>query len=182
MADVKPCLPAALRHRNLPLLLLQAREGVIGRFRPVLNAHGVTEQQWRILRLLVESGPLEPRQIGRLCGISSPSLAGVLARMDEQGLVTRAPLAHDRRRQAVAATARSRRLAERMAPAIEAAYGDIETRLGAGFVRRLYAALDTLVEALGSPGPDDAAADRPARHRPAAPAMPATTPPVLRRR
>lgn len=173
MADVKPCLPAALRHRNLPLLLLQAREGVIGRFRPILNAHGVTEQQWRILRLLVESGPLEPRQIGRLCAISSPSLAGVLARMDEQGLVARAPLAHDRRRQEVAATARSRRLAERMAPAIEAAYGDIETRLGAGFVRRLVATLDTLVETLG---PDDAAADRPVRCRSAAPASAAATP------
>jgi hypothetical protein len=39
--------PPRFAHRNLPLLLLQARESVIGRFRPVLNAHGVTEQQWR---------------------------------------------------------------------------------------------------------------------------------------
>ena len=28
-----------LRHRNLPLLLLQAREHVISHFRPILNAH-----------------------------------------------------------------------------------------------------------------------------------------------
>lgn len=178
MADVKTQLPAALRHRNLPLLMLQAREGVIARFRPVLNRHGVTEQQWRVLRLLVESGPLEPRQIGHLCGISSPSLAGVLARMDEQGLVTRAPLAHDRRRQSVAPTARARRLAERMAPAIEAAYRDIETQLGAGFVRRLYTTLDTLVGALGAGdgGPPRPAASRPSGPRAAAPGAPLPAP------
>jgi sulfite reductase beta subunit-like hemoprotein len=69
----------AFHHRNLPLLLLQAREGVMAQFRPILNAHGVTEQQWRIVRALLEQGPLEPRQIGEVCRISSPSLAGVLA-------------------------------------------------------------------------------------------------------
>jgi hypothetical protein len=72
-------------HRNLPLLLLQARERVIANFRPALNAAGVTEQQWRIVRALLEQGPLEPRQIVGLCAISSPSLAGVLARMDDLG-------------------------------------------------------------------------------------------------
>jgi hypothetical protein len=55
--------PANFRHRNLPLLLLQAREGVIAHFRPILHAHGLTEQQWRIVRALLDQGPLEPRQI-----------------------------------------------------------------------------------------------------------------------
>ena len=35
----------SLKHRNLPLLLLQAREEVFSRFRPLLNDAGVTEQQ-----------------------------------------------------------------------------------------------------------------------------------------
>jgi homoprotocatechuate degradation regulator HpaR len=140
-------------HRNLPLLLLLAREGVVGRFRPILQAHGLTEQQWRVLRVLVEFGSLEPRQIGRLCALSSPSLAGILARMDEQGLVTRTGLAHDRRRQAVSATPRSRRLAARMAPQIESAYQALEDRLGSAFVGQLYAALDTLLAALDDPAP-----------------------------
>jgi hypothetical protein len=48
--------PGELRHRNLPLLLLQARERVIARFRPILNAHGITEQQWRIVRALIDHG------------------------------------------------------------------------------------------------------------------------------
>lgn len=144
MTDVKP----RLTHRNLPLLLLLAREAVIARFRPVLKAHGLTEQQWRILRVLVEVESLEPRQIVRLCGISSPSLAGILARMEAQGLVAREGMAHDRRRQAVSATAKSRRLAARMAPAIETVYAGLESRLGAAVVAQLYAALDGVLDAL----------------------------------
>jgi len=156
-APLRSAAAPALQHRNLPLLLLLARERVISQFRPVLKAHGLTEQQWRVLRVLVEFGALEPRQIGALCGISSPSLAGILARMQEQDLVRRESLPHDRRRQAVSASPRSRRLAARMAPAIEGIYAGLEARLGAAFVRQLYTALDQMVETL-DPGPEDASA------------------------
>lgn len=145
---------ATLVHRNLPLLLLQAREAVLARFRPTLKAHGLTEQQWRVLRALVD-GPLEPRQIVGVCRISSPSLAGVLARMDDLGLVSRERLPHDARRLQVALTARSRALAAAMAPQIEATYAALEAELGSDFVAGLYATLDTLVARLG-PAPDPA--------------------------
>ena len=141
-------------HRNLPLLLLQARESVISRFRPVLNAHGVTEQQWRIVRALHEDGAMEPRQIVTRCHISSPSLAGVLARMDELGLVQRQRLAHDQRRVMVALTDRSRALVAAMAPQVEALYQAIEAHIGAEFIGGFYAALDELIglmEALPAP-------------------------------
>lgn len=130
-------------------MLLQARESVIAHFRPVLNAHGLTEQQWRILRVLLESGPLEPRQIGQLCRISSPSLAGVLARMDEVGLVRRERLAEDQRRVKVSLTARSRALAAAMAPKIEAVYQAIEAHIGRDFIDRFYGTLGELIGLLG---------------------------------
>ena len=139
------------RHRNLPLLLLQAREGVMARFRPILNAHGITEQQWRIVRALLELGPLEPRQIVTLCAISSPSLAGVLARMDDLGLVRRQRLDHDARRVQVSLTPRSRALARQLAPQIEAVYADIERRIGHGFTQEFYATLDDLIARLDEP-------------------------------
>ncbi|HEX7385452.1 MAG TPA: homoprotocatechuate degradation operon regulator HpaR [Burkholderiaceae bacterium] len=143
-----------LVHRNLPLLLLQARERVMARFRPILNAHGLTEQQWRIVRALLD-GALEPREIGEVCRISSPSLAGVLARMDDLGLVERRRLDHDARRLLVTLTPRSRALAARMAPHIEERYARIEAELGEEFIGRLYAALDDLLDKLP---PEDAAA------------------------
>ena len=138
----------ALKHRNLPLLLLQARERVIARFRPILNAHGITEQQWRIIRALIDTGPLEPREIGELCRISSPSLAGVLSRMQELGYITRRRLDHDQRRVRVSLTPRSRGLAARMAPQIEATYREIETMIGAEFSAHFYRDLDELIGAL----------------------------------
>ena len=149
MARNPPRDDTVFRHRNLPLLLLQARERVIARFRPALNEAGLTEQQWRIVRALLESGPLEPRQIVRLCAISSPSLAGVLARMDELGLVRRERLDHDARRLQVSLTPRSRALARHLAPRIEAVYAQIEQQLGESFTQDLYRALDALTSGLG---------------------------------
>lgn len=149
-------MASKFKHRNLPLLMLQARERVIGRFRPLLHANGLTEQQWRIVRVLSDMGALEPRQIGELCRLSSPSLAGVLARMEEINLVTRERLERDQRRVLVSLTSRSRALAARMAPQIDAIYGGIEAELGAKSSQQLYSALDTLIAKLA---PDDAPAD-----------------------
>jgi len=140
-----------LSHRNLPMLLLRAREGVLAHFRPILKAHGVTEQQWRIVRVLMEFGPLEPRQLVELCCISSPSLAGMLARMDELGLVSRERVGHDQRRVRVSLTPASRRLAARMAPQIEAVYRDIEAHIGADFTARFYRTLDQLITMMDEP-------------------------------
>ena len=142
-----------IKHRNLPLLLLQAREHVIARFRPILNAHGITEQQWRIVRALIDTGPLEPREIGELCRISSPSLAGVLSRMEELGYIKRKRLDHDQRRLRVSLTPRSRALGRRMAPQIEATYRDIEKLIGARFAAEFYKALDELSAALSPRAP-----------------------------
>jgi homoprotocatechuate degradation regulator HpaR len=141
-----------LVHRNLPLLLLQARERVIARFRPILNAHGITEQQWRIVRALIDTGPLEPREIGELCRMSSPSLAGVLSRMEELGYIRRKRLDHDQRRVRVSLAPRSRALAARMAPQIEATYRDIEAVIGTRFSARFYRSLDELIGALEDSG------------------------------
>lgn len=137
-----------LHHRNLPLLLLQARERVISHFRPILNANGVTEQQWRIVRVLYEEPGLEPREIVELCGISSPSMAGVLARMQELGLVTRQRVEHDRRRVRVALTPRARSMAARMAPQIDATYRRIERHIGRPISVRLQQVLDRLLATL----------------------------------
>ena len=143
-----PIARPPITHRNLPLLLLQARERVISRFRPVLHGQRITEQQWRIVRLLLESGPLEPRQIGESCSISSPSLAGVLARMEKLGLIVRKRFDSDQRRVRVSLTERSRSLAARIAPQIESAYAAIESRVGTQFTELLYAMLDQLIAAL----------------------------------
>lgn len=134
--------------RNLPLLLLQARERVMGRFRPILNAHGVTEQQWRVVRALNEHGPLEPRQIGEMCCISSPSMAGMLSRMEDMKLVDRKRMEQDQRRVLVSLTAKGKAMVEQITPLSEQTYRELEGVLGQDFVSTLYEQLDRLLAVL----------------------------------
>lgn len=136
---------ASLAHRNLPLLLLKAREALLSRFRPIISHFGLTEQQWRVIRTLSAHKAMEPRQICEACQILSPSLTGVLARMEELGLVSRERMADDQRRQLVRLTPRSEDIALRVAPLIEAQYAAMEAHLGPELVGEIYDVLDRLL-------------------------------------
>lgn len=130
--------------RNLPLMLLQVRELVMSRFRPMLNEAGVTEQQWRVLRALLSEGALEPRQIVEICCLSSASLVGILVRMEDLGLILRKKVEGDQRRVRVTPSARGRRLAAKLAPQIQVLYAQLEADLGAEVVTSLIDTLDTV--------------------------------------
>ena len=81
----------AFSHRNLPRLLLQAREAVMGHTRPSLREQALSDQQWRVLRVLGEHGAVETGRVAREAFILGPSLTGVLARMERDGLIARTP-------------------------------------------------------------------------------------------
>jgi homoprotocatechuate degradation regulator HpaR len=132
-------------HRNLPRLLLQARESVMTHTRPSLRAHGLSDQQWRVLRVLGEHGAVETGRIASEAFISGPSLTGVLARMERDGLITRERGPADQRRTVVQATPAGRKLARALARSIEAHYGSVEQALGKRKLQTLYALLDELI-------------------------------------
>ena len=138
-------MPDAPSRRNLALLLLRAREGVMAHFRAILTRHGLTEQQWRVLRALLDASPLEPRQICDRCQLHSASATGVLARMEELGLVQRERMAEDQRRVLVSITPKARALARRIVPLIDAQYRELEQRIGAGLMAEVYDTLDRLL-------------------------------------
>ena len=50
-------------------------------FRPSLNQHGLTEQQWRVIRILRQQGEMESYQLANQACILRPSMTGVLARL-----------------------------------------------------------------------------------------------------
>jgi homoprotocatechuate degradation regulator HpaR len=131
--------------RNLALRLLEARETVMRRFRPLMTEEGLTEQQWRILRVLAERSPLEPGQIANACSILSPSLTGILARMESVDFVTRTQSSSDQRRHSVDFTGGSRGIVERLIPRIEAEYRRLDADWGADTVEALQALLDRVM-------------------------------------
>lgn len=137
------------RHRNLPHLLLQAREALLAGFRPILRQFGVTEQQWRVLRTLNERGPMEPNQLAEACLILSPSLTRMLAGMEDAGLVERTRSSTDQRRQLVNLTSAAREVIARMEPLIDARYQQLAQQLGAERLAEVYRALDAMLAGLG---------------------------------
>src|SRR4051812_14782706 len=132
-------------HRNLPRLLLQAREAVMAHTRPSLREHGLSDQQWRVLRVLGEHGEVETGRIAREAYILGPSLTGVLARMERDGLVRRERDPADQRRTVVEATAKGRKLVAKLSHTIEAHYSWMEGTLGKRKLAELYRLLDLVI-------------------------------------
>ena len=133
-------------HRNLPRLLLQARESVMAHTRPSLRGHGLSDQQWRVLRVLGEHGTVETGRVAREAYILGPSLTGVLARMERDGLVRRERDPADQRRTVVEATAKGLKLVEKLSHTIEAHYAWMEKSLGKQKLSQLYELLDEVIE------------------------------------
>ncbi|WP_309898681.1 homoprotocatechuate degradation operon regulator HpaR [Variovorax soli] len=133
-------------HRNLPRLLLQAREAVMAHTRPSLREHGLSDQQWRVLRVLGEHGMVETGRVAREAFILGPSLTGVLARMERDGLIRRARDPADQRRTVVEATAKGTQMVQQLSRTIEAHYAWMEKSLGKQKLSQLYVLLDEVIE------------------------------------
>ena len=130
--------------RSLPIALIRARERVMGPFREMLAKAGVTEQQWRILRVLDEHGPMPVTAIGELACLQAPSLSRTIQILVEKEMVRRVRDTSDRRRQTIS-------LAEAGAAVIYSNIGEsrriaraFEERLGPEKHRRLLDLLDEL--------------------------------------
>jgi homoprotocatechuate degradation regulator HpaR len=139
-------MAATFIHRNLPKLLLQARESVMAHTRPGLREHGLSDQQWRVLRVLGEHGLMETGQIARQALILGPSLTGVLTRMQRDELIQRTQDPQDQRRTVVELTDKGRKLVEKLAHLIEAHYALMEQSLGEQKLAQLYTLLDAIIE------------------------------------
>ena len=133
-------------HRNLPRLLLQARESVMAHTRPSLREHGLSDQQWRVLRVLGEHGTVETGRVAREAYILGPSLTGVLARMERDALIRRQRDPADQRRTVVEATPKGLKLVEKLSRTVEAHYEWMEKSLGKQKLAELYELLDRVIE------------------------------------
>ena len=124
--------------KNLPMALLRARETVMGRFRPILRAHDITEQQWRVVRALYGHEGLEITALAEKTLLLMPSLTRILKTLEEQKLIKRFAVEGDNRRRLIRLAARGRDLFDKMAPLSEAEYKKIEARIGAERLNALY--------------------------------------------
>src|SRR3979411_799595 len=133
--------------RYLPMSLLRAREAVMRHFRPSLRNHGLTEQQWRILRALASIDAIEVTELAHVAFLLGPSLSRILRDLEARHLIERRVAKADLRRGVVSISAKGLKLIEAVAPSSEAIYAAITRRYG---VRKLAELQDMLHALEGS--------------------------------
>ena len=146
--------------RSLPMSLLRAREAVMRQFRPSLRQHGLTEQQWRILRALTAVDAIEVTELARTAFLLGPSLSRILRDLEARHLIERKAAKADLRRAVVSISARGLKLIEAVAPTSEMIYAEITKRYGARKLTELQDMLTALESSLSElETADDAGAE-----------------------
>src|SRR6478752_4436501 len=136
--------------RSLPMSLLRAREAVMRHFRPSLRNHGLTEQQWRILRALAAIDAIEVTDLARVAFLLGPSLSRILRDLEARHLIERRVAEADLRRGVVSISAKGLKLIEAVAPTSEAIYAEITNRYGARKLGELQDMLGELERSLAA--------------------------------
>ena len=134
---------------SLPMALLRAREAAMSRFRPMLRRHGLTEQQWRVIRALAAYQEIDASELAKRSFLLAPSLTRILRFLEREALVKRSSDASDQRRYVFVLTAQGRRIYEEVGPDSELLYADIEKEFGADKLEALYALLAEFYRVLG---------------------------------
>ena len=137
--------------RSLPIALLRARERVMGPIRAMLLDAGVTEQQWRVLRVLAEQGPVDATEIARQACLLMPSLTRILQVLETKGYCTRNGHPTDRRRYLIEITVDGRRVIDDNIPESNRIFAELEAEFGKDRVEALLDLLNELSD--GKSGP-----------------------------
>jgi homoprotocatechuate degradation regulator HpaR len=136
--------------KSLPMSLLRAREAVMKQFRPSLRRHGLTEQQWRILRALTAVDAIEVTELARVAFLLGPSLSRILRDLEARQLIERRTAKADLRRSVVSISQKGVKLIELVAPTSEAIYAAIMRRYGAQNLAELQDMLVVLENSLAA--------------------------------
>lgn len=134
--------------RSLPMALLRAREAVMRGFRRLLRDHGLNEQEWRIIRALVEVERIEIGELAERVFILKPSATRTIKNLQSRKLVSRSRSKSDQRRAYIALTPAGRELFRVVAPKSEAEYARITSLVGEENMQQLYDLLQRLTHAL----------------------------------
>ncbi len=117
--------------RSLPIALMRARERVMAPIREMLADSAITEQQWRILRVLSEFGPQDATKLADRACLLLPSQTRIVQSMVEKGHLSREPDPNDRRRQALSITPQGQAIIDNNLPKALKIAASYRTALGA---------------------------------------------------
>lgn len=135
--------------RSLPIALLRAREAVMTHFRPMLAAHDLTEQQWRVIRVLGENGVVDASEVADRAFILAPSLTRIIKSLEERGLIAKQRDEADGRRVLLRITPVGLGIIEKVAPESRIIFTDLERKFGEEKISLLLDLLGELADTMG---------------------------------
>jgi MarR family transcriptional regulator, organic hydroperoxide resistance regulator len=106
-------LPSAVLEDQLCFALYAASRAMTARYRPLLDAIGLTYPQYLVMMLLWEEDNQTVGQLGARLSLDSGTLSPLLKRLTTAGLVTRHRRVEDERSVAIALTDAGRALREK---------------------------------------------------------------------
>ena len=114
----------------------------------MLRSFGLTDQQWRVLRVLASCDNIEAFELSQQSMILPPSLTRILKNLEEDRLVKRATVREDQRKVLITLTPKGSRKYEQVVPESEKIYRSIEKKLGKRELDDLLKQLLTLNKSL----------------------------------
>jgi MarR family transcriptional regulator, organic hydroperoxide resistance regulator len=112
--------PSVALDDQLCFALYAASRAVTARYRPMLEAIGLTYPQYLVMMLLWESDHQTVGQLGARLSLDSGTLSPLLKRLTAAGLVTRERRVEDERSVSISLTDKGRALQQRALPVSEA--------------------------------------------------------------
>lgn len=111
---------------SLPMILYRTLDAVMPLYRELFSRFDLTEQQWRVLRVLWADQSATVKSLSEQTLLPAPSLVGILDRMEKKELVARIRSVEDRRNVLIVATAQGRALQTEIMPLIEQVHQTVQ--------------------------------------------------------
>jgi MarR family transcriptional regulator, organic hydroperoxide resistance regulator len=131
--------------RTLPMMLYRTLDAVMPAFREIFSEFGLTERQWRVLRVLWEHDGRSLLALAQATLIPGPSLVGVVDRLARDGLVERRRSDIDRRVVNIFVTRKGKALERTVQPRVDTTYAALEASVSPATWRSLFKAMDEIV-------------------------------------
>ena len=137
--------------RSLPIALLRAREAVMAYFRPHHRKGGITEQQWRVIRVLYLDGEMDARRWRSAATCWRPACRASSRTSRPPAYLVRRPATAIRASSLMSLSPKGTAIVTGAAPFLDRIHREIARRFGPARVGELLALLDELERALADP-------------------------------
>ena len=129
-------------NQSLPMMLLKAREAAMSRFRPMLRKHNLTEQRWRVIRVIYEHNHIDAGELAEKSFLLSPSLTRILRYLESEKIILRSGDIKDQSRSVFRLTDKGKEIINKVAPETESIYSDLERIFGSKEFSKIFNLLE----------------------------------------